>query len=150
MMSLQRDIDSEDKDHWFWGTEKHDQLFSKLGYAFVCAQSLCRVRHFLTSWTVAARLLCLWDFPGKNTGVGCHFLLQGIFPTRDRTRFSFVSCIGRWILQHWATREAHILGNRMDKRQPDYKMSRNEWGWGRRTWIKAWISRPIFSSPCYS
>ena len=22
------------------------------------------------------RLLCLWDFPGKDTGVGCHFLLQ--------------------------------------------------------------------------
>ena len=28
------------------------------------------------------RLLCLWNFPGKNTGVGCHFLLQGIFPTQ--------------------------------------------------------------------
>ena len=28
------------------------------------------------------RLLCLWDSPGKNTGVGCHFLLQGIFPTQ--------------------------------------------------------------------
>ena len=28
-----------------------------------------------------ARLLCPWDFPGKNTRVGCHFLLQGIFPT---------------------------------------------------------------------
>ena len=28
------------------------------------------------------RLLCLWDFPGKNTGVGCHFFLQGIFPTQ--------------------------------------------------------------------
>ena len=27
-----------------------------------------------------ARLLCLWDFSGKNTGVDCHFLLQGIFP----------------------------------------------------------------------
>ena len=26
-------------------------------------------------------LLCPWDFPGKNTGVGCHFLLQGIFAT---------------------------------------------------------------------
>ena len=26
--------------------------------------------------------LCPWDFPGKNTGVGCHFLLQGIFPTQ--------------------------------------------------------------------
>ena len=23
-----------------------------------------------------------WDFPGKDTGVGCHFLLQGIFPTQ--------------------------------------------------------------------
>ena len=23
-----------------------------------------------------------WNFPGKNTGVGCHFLLQGIFPTQ--------------------------------------------------------------------
>ena len=29
-----------------------------------------------------SRLLCSWDFPGKNTGVGCHFLLQGIFPTQ--------------------------------------------------------------------
>ena len=28
-----------------------------------------------------ARLLCPQDFPGKNTGVGCHFLLQGIFLT---------------------------------------------------------------------
>ena len=28
-----------------------------------------------------ARLLCPWDFPGKNTGVGCRILLQGIFPT---------------------------------------------------------------------
>ena len=29
-----------------------------------------------------ARLLCPWDFPGKNTGVNCHFLLQGIFPAQ--------------------------------------------------------------------
>ena len=28
------------------------------------------------------RLLCPWDFPGKNTGVGNNFLLQGIFPTQ--------------------------------------------------------------------
>ena len=26
-------------------------------------------------------LLCSWNFPGKNTGAGCHFLLQGIFLT---------------------------------------------------------------------
>ena len=29
-----------------------------------------------------ARFLCPWDFPGKNTGVSCHFLLQGIFLTQ--------------------------------------------------------------------
>ena len=29
-----------------------------------------------------ARFLCPWDFPGKNTEVGCHFLLQGIFSTQ--------------------------------------------------------------------
>ena len=28
------------------------------------------------------RLLCPWDFPGKNTGVSCHFLLQGVFLTQ--------------------------------------------------------------------
>ena len=28
------------------------------------------------------RFLSLWDFPDKNTGVGCHFLLQGIFLTQ--------------------------------------------------------------------
>ena len=30
-----------------------------------------------------ARLIYLWDFSGKNTGVGCHFLPQGIFPTQE-------------------------------------------------------------------
>ena len=31
-----------------------------------------------TPWMVS----CPWASPGKNTGVGCHFLLQGIFPTQ--------------------------------------------------------------------
>jgi len=29
-----------------------------------------------------ARLFCYWDFTDKNTGVGCHFLFQGILPTQ--------------------------------------------------------------------
>ena len=33
------------------------------------------------------RLLCLWDFSGKNTGEGCHFLFQGIFLTQERKIF---------------------------------------------------------------
>ena len=38
---------------------------------------------FVTLWTIAHQLLCPWDAPGKNTGVGCHALLQGVFPTQD-------------------------------------------------------------------
>ena len=44
------------------------------------------------------------DFPGKNTGVGCHFLLQGIFLTQNGTH----SLLGRWILYHWATWEVAL------------------------------------------
>ena len=48
----------------------------------------------VTLWTVAHhRLLCLWDFPGKNTGVSCHFpLLGGSSQLSDRTHVSCVSC----------------------------------------------------------
>ena len=37
---------------------------------------------FVTHGPQPTRVLCPWVFPGKNSGVGCHFLLQGIFPTR--------------------------------------------------------------------
>ena len=47
----------------------------------VCACSIAQLSDSLRPLGLQpARLLCLWDFPGKNTGVGCHFLLQGIFP----------------------------------------------------------------------
>ena len=36
----------------------------------------------LTLWNVAIGLLCPFDSPGKSTGVGCHFLLQEIFPIK--------------------------------------------------------------------
>ena len=37
---------------------------------------------FVTLWTVASRLLCPWDSPGRNIGVGHHILLQGVFLTQ--------------------------------------------------------------------
>ena len=49
----------------------------------VCAQSC------LTLWPT--RLLCPWDSPGKNTGVGCHFLLQGNLPNPGIEPVSLVS-----------------------------------------------------------
>ena len=48
----------------------------------VCACTFSHVQLFVTPWTVAHQTPCPWDFPGKNTGVSCHFLLQGIFPTQ--------------------------------------------------------------------
>ena len=45
--------------------------------AWVRVQSLSRVRLF-----AIPRLLCPWHFLGKDTGVGCHFFLQGIFLTQ--------------------------------------------------------------------
>ena len=49
----------------------------------VKVKSLSRVQLFATPWAVACtRLLRPWDFLGQSTGVGCHFLLQGIFPTQ--------------------------------------------------------------------
>ena len=44
---------------------------------YVC--SVARSCPTLFNSTKPARLLCPWNFPGKNTGVGCHFLLQRIF-----------------------------------------------------------------------
>ena len=37
------------------------------------------------------RFLHPWNFLGKSTGVGCHFLLQGIFPTEGSTRVSHIA-----------------------------------------------------------
>ena len=44
--------------------------------SIVVVHLLSHVRLFAIPWTVPARLLCPWDSPGKNTGVGCHFLLR--------------------------------------------------------------------------
>ena len=57
------------------------RLFSLLLCELMCAQSC------LTLWgpmdcMYPASFLCQWNFPGENTGAGCHFLLQGIFPTQ--------------------------------------------------------------------
>ena len=49
-----------------------------------------------------ARLLCPWNFPGKNTGAGCHFLLQGICAPQG-LNWSHLQ-----ILYHWVSWEAHF------------------------------------------
>ena len=52
------------------------------GQELCCAYSLSRVRLFVTPWTVARQVPLSMGSPAKDTGVGCHALLQGIFPTQ--------------------------------------------------------------------
>ena len=49
-----------------------------------CAVLSCfsRVQLLATLWTVAHQAPLSMGFSGKNTGVGCHFLLRGIFSTQ--------------------------------------------------------------------
>ena len=53
------------------------------------------------------RFFCPWNSPGKNTGVGCHGLLQGIFLTQG-LNLGLLHCRQRPLCL-WATREAHLL-----------------------------------------
>ena len=52
-----------------------------------------------------------WDFPGKNTGVDCHFLLQGIFLIQGSNPWLLRLLHYRQILYCWATREAQTYVN---------------------------------------
>ena len=66
---------------YFWFIER---LYAK---AFDCVDhnKLWKILKEMGSYiwlSATPRLLCSWDFSGKKTGVGCHFLLQGIFLTQ--------------------------------------------------------------------
>ena len=54
------------------------QSLLALLHLFPRLQSLSHVQLFATPWTIALRCLCLWNFLGKNSGLGYHSLLQGI------------------------------------------------------------------------
>ena len=61
-------------------------------------RTLCNPRYY-----IARQAPLAWDPPGKNTGVGCHSLLQGIFPTQAS---NLDLLHHRQILYHRATKEA--------------------------------------------
>ena len=102
-------------------------------------KSLSHVRLFATPWTVAYQPCPPWDFPGKGTGVGCHFLLQRIFPTQG-TNPGLLHC--RQTLDPLSHQ-----GSLMDLRVgPERKLSTKELmllncGVGRRFLKVPWIAR---------
>ena len=76
-----------------------------------------------------ARLLCPQDFLGKNTGVGCHFLLQGIFPTQG-------SNLSLLRLLHWPADSLPLrrLGS------PSFPTLSNILSWGERRGVPKQLS----------
>ena len=78
------------------------------------------------------------DYPGKNTGMSCHFLLQGIFLTQDQI---CVSCLAgsplhfRQILYQWITWEASKLAN--SYQIPMEWWRENNWIGRKVGWIKS-------------
>ena len=73
----------------------------------VCAQLLSHVRHFVTPGTVARQAPLSMGLSQERIleGVAISFS-RGSSRPRDQTH---ISCIGRWVLYHSATREAHVL-----------------------------------------
>ena len=61
----------------------------------VCARSVAQLYLTLGDPMDYSPHQAPWDFLGKKTGVGCHFLLQGIIPTQGQNLH--LSCTGRKI-----------------------------------------------------
>ena len=91
-------------------------------------------------------LLCPWDFPGKSTGVGCHFLLQRIFLTQGSnpglphcrqtlyplshqgsqiniSYYIFISCQSEWLLSK--NLQTINAGKGVEKRESSYTVRGN-------------------------
>ena len=73
---------------------------------FAVVRSLSGVWLFTTPWALTLQAPQSMRFPRQEYWSSCHFLFQGSSQSRDRT---CIFCIGRQILYHSATWEAHIF-----------------------------------------
>ena len=94
------------------------------------------------------KLLCPWDFPGKNTGMGCHFLLQGIFLTQESN--PHLLCLLHWQadslpLSHWeAQREAAARRDRQGTYFDNTTGSKNERSREELIWVLSLKHRSMY------
>ena len=105
------------------------------------------------------RLLCPWDFPGKNTEVDSHFLLQGILPTQGWNPHLFHwqedslslshqgSPCDDQINQAWWTRVHVFLRKLPSNRVEDVGFGVREIGFD--TWFYCWPVRVTWGRLCY-
>ena len=80
-----------------WDSNSYPHRGSILGIYLILLKHACMLRYFSLSDSLRpsglqpTRLFCPWDSPAKNAGVGCHGLLQGIFPDRGTELVSLMS-----------------------------------------------------------
>ena len=87
-----------------------------LSFMFCSIQTLKGFHHSFCLWACSVvsnslrlhglqptSLLCLWNFPGKNTGVGCRFLLEGIFPIQGLNLHSLHGQADSLPPSHWGS-----------------------------------------------
>ena len=85
-----------------WCTPKTNTIYTSI----ICQQKHCMLSHFSpvdSLWPYGlwpTRLLCPWNSPGKNAGVSCHTLLQGIFQTRTKPGLLHSLCLISFIFIH--------------------------------------------------
>ena len=91
-------------DLWWWSPGATYRCQIKILYVLCSVTKLAR--RFVTLWTVAHQAPLSMGFPGKNTGEGCHFLLQGTVLTQGSNLGLSRLLHRRWILCHWAIRKA--------------------------------------------
>ena len=84
--------------------EKENWVYPRVKWSVSCSVMFWL---FVTPWTQPIRLFCLWSSPVKNTGVGCHFLLQEIFPTQGS---NWVSCITGRFFYHLSHQGSPVPG----------------------------------------
>ena len=77
---------------------------SSLCISDMCAYSLSHVQLFVTPWTVVCQAPLSMGFSRQEYWIGLPFP-----PPRNWTHASCVSCIGKWILYHWATWKTNFL-----------------------------------------
>ena len=83
-------------------------------------------------------LLCPWDSPGKNTGVGCHSLLHGIFPCQG-SNLGLPTADRLFTL--WATRDLRPLEGYL------YMIFRDTMHLRRRQILDSWVTRSCHMTP---
>ena len=96
--NLQYLVQKKKKKTWFV-SEVFKVHIQFTNFEFLRDKHVCQVASVVSDslWPYGPARLCPWDSPGKNTGMSCHALLQGIFSTHQQK-----PCLLR-LLHCWAT-----------------------------------------------